>query len=81
MYIYLSIVLLALGLTLLMSPNTILSKDSEYQKMIHENNKLVGALCLGGAYYTYTLSTSTDSPTTPLLPSYDEATTSSSNDK
>lgn len=74
MYFYLSIILLVLGLVLIASPDTILSQESEYQKTIRDNSKVLGATLLGASYYTYTISTSDDSPTTPYLPSYDEAT-------
>ena len=74
MYFYFSLALLALGLILILSPDSILSQESEYQKTIRENSKILGSVCVGAAYYTYTLSSSNDSITTPLLPSYDEAT-------
>lgn len=74
MYFYLSIVLFALGLILIISPDTILSKNSEYYKNIHDNSKLLGASILAAAYYIYTISSSSEDPTTPYLPSYDEAT-------
>jgi len=79
MYSFLSFALLALGLILLFSPDTILSKDSSYYKTINENSKMLAAACLAGAYYTYTLSTAQgeSESASPLLPSYDEATTTS----
>lgn len=72
--------MLALGLILLFSPDSIFSKDSEYFKTIHENNKIVATACLAAAYYFYTLTTSeTPEGASPLLPSYDEATSTSEN--
>lgn len=74
MYFYLSIILLALGLLLILSPDSILLKESPTQQTIHENSKILGAVSIGLAYYTYTLSTSNSSATTPLLPTYEEVT-------
>ena len=76
MYQYLSISLFALGLILLFSPNTIISKESSYYQTISDNNTLLGFVSLFTAYYLYTLISTDSATSTPLLPSYEEATTS-----
>lgn len=77
MYNYLSLALFALGLILLFSPNSILSTSSTYYETLHENSKIIAIICLVASYYFYTL-TKKANDLSPLLPSYDEATSVSS---
>lgn len=59
-----------LGIVLLVSPDSVIDKNTKDKtmKMIYDNAMMLGLLCVGGAYYMYNPK--------PQLPSYEEATNS-----
>jgi uncharacterized membrane protein len=83
-----SILLVILGLVILLSPESLFSKDTNNNvlQQIHEYHQIVGGVLLGIAYYIYTTQSDTSdfqstnvsniSETTSVMspPSYDEAT-------
>lgn len=58
MYNYIAIALLILGLVLLFSVDSVIDKNTTNStlKSIRDNKEMVGAGCVAGAYYAYTLS-------------------------
>jgi hypothetical protein len=58
MYNYIAIALLVLGLVLLFSVDSVIDKNTTNStlKSISDNKDMVGAACVAGAYYAYTLS-------------------------
>jgi hypothetical protein len=58
MYNYIAIALLILGLVLLFSVDSIIDKNTSNStlKTVRDNKNIVGACCVAGAYYSYTLS-------------------------
>jgi len=58
MYNYIAIALLILGLVILFSVDSIIDKNTTNStlKSVRDNKNIVGACCVAGAYYTYTLS-------------------------
>jgi hypothetical protein len=58
MYNYIAIALLILGLVLLFSVDSVIDKNTTNStlKSIRDNKDMVGAGCVAGAYYAYTLS-------------------------
>ena len=82
-----SILLVILGLVILLSPESLFSKDTNNNvlQQIHEYHQIVGGILVAIAYYIYTQSDTSDfqstnvsniSETTSVMspPSYDEAT-------
>jgi cytosine/uracil/thiamine/allantoin permease len=85
MHFYISIILAAMAVVLLFSPETIIQKDTQNPqlKMIRDYSMVFGLGCAGLAYYFYsniqqhrdTASTSTETTTEmSQLPTYEEAT-------
>lgn len=58
MYNYIAIVLLILGFVLLFSVDYIIDKNTTNStlKTVRDNKNIVGACCIAGSYYAYTLS-------------------------
>jgi uncharacterized membrane protein len=75
MYIALGII----GFVLLFAAEMVISPDTKNAslKMIYDNRLIIGIVSVVLAYYFYTLEAPTEM-SSPLLPSYDEATTVSS---
>lgn len=67
------------GFVLLFAAEMVFSPDTKntYLKMIYDNRLMLGIVCLVAAYYFYSLDGKPESSesSSPLLPSYDEATT------
>lgn len=88
MHLYISIALAALAVILLVSPDTIIDKNTSNQqlKVIYDNSMMIGLGLSAVAYYVYTLqkpkasfpatATQATEATTEMsqLPSYEEAT-------
>ena len=70
----LAIALALIGLTLLFSVDTFISKntDNTVLKSIHDNNMMIGAGCLGLSYYLY--NNDLKHAASPVLPTYEEVT-------
>ena len=58
MYNYIAIALLILGVVLLLSVDSVIDKNTTNStlKNIRDNKDMIGAGCVAGAYYIYTLS-------------------------
>ncbi|NBP00076.1 MAG: hypothetical protein EBU90_08085 [Proteobacteria bacterium] len=85
MHLYISIALAALAVILLVSPDTLIDKNTSngQMKMVYDNSMMIGLGLAAVAYYVYTLqqpkasfpATATETTTEMSeLPSYEEAT-------
>jgi hypothetical protein len=86
-YTIIAIVLLAVGFGLLFFLDTLIKPDTDQDmlKTVREQNMLIGAAALAGAYYMYTLGEDASAVTSSVpysapysepsdIPSYEEAT-------